>query len=448
MPLRDYDPHIRPDAEAWSALDETDAFSLVTRYHGSPGCEHPPAPNPHLHTALHVVVENQAALGDETPVAATIERLMREGLNRHDAVHAVGSVLAEHIYELLKGQRPATAAGSTVYYDELRALTAESWLRSGDVEQAGEPDRLTRADVLANDETEGTPAAFARLSDDDLLGLLFTEEDRLPRPAVDEILSRRHRLTGALIAVIIDPRNWNVPRPAWWATVHATFILGAIDDPIGDAALFSAMRDAEVQNCDWISMAMPSILGRRGRRVRDILSKITADSGEEPPLRVTALSALAATTLQDGEENDHVFAEIGRMFTDTSNDRYLRGHAGNVLLDFQVEEHRAALVAFAREEAGRQRDKPFPMLAFTEEDIGRAFSASSHLDTYRKDWLSFYDADQIASRQERWAREDAKREQAHTRPRALRIKAGRNDPCPCGSGKKYKKCCLGREPAA
>ena len=23
------------------------------------------------------------------------------------------------------------------------------------------------------------------------------------------------------------------------------------------------------------------------------------------------------------------------------------------------------------------------------------------------------------------------------------VKAGRNDPCPCGSGKKYKKCCLG-----
>jgi preprotein translocase subunit SecA len=23
-------------------------------------------------------------------------------------------------------------------------------------------------------------------------------------------------------------------------------------------------------------------------------------------------------------------------------------------------------------------------------------------------------------------------------------KIGRNDPCPCGSGKKYKKCCLNR----
>lgn len=27
-------------------------------------------------------------------------------------------------------------------------------------------------------------------------------------------------------------------------------------------------------------------------------------------------------------------------------------------------------------------------------------------------------------------------------------KAGRNDPCGCGSGKKYKKCCLGLEPVA
>jgi hypothetical protein len=28
------------------------------------------------------------------------------------------------------------------------------------------------------------------------------------------------------------------------------------------------------------------------------------------------------------------------------------------------------------------------------------------------------------------------------------VRVGRNDPCPCGSGKKYKKCCLGKEAAA
>jgi len=26
-------------------------------------------------------------------------------------------------------------------------------------------------------------------------------------------------------------------------------------------------------------------------------------------------------------------------------------------------------------------------------------------------------------------------------PRRLAVKVGRNDPCPCGSGKKYKRCC-------
>ena len=28
------------------------------------------------------------------------------------------------------------------------------------------------------------------------------------------------------------------------------------------------------------------------------------------------------------------------------------------------------------------------------------------------------------------------------------MKIGRNDPCPCGSGKKYKKCCLNEQQAS
>jgi uncharacterized protein len=33
---------------------------------------------------------------------------------------------------------------------------------------------------------------------------------------------------------------------------------------------------------------------------------------------------------------------------------------------------------------------------------------------------------------------------ARIKSRALSPKPGRNDPCPCGSGKKYKRCCLGK----
>ena len=37
---------------------------------------------------------------------------------------------------------------------------------------------------------------------------------------------------------------------------------------------------------------------------------------------------------------------------------------------------------------------------------------------------------------------DADRDQQKTQASPRRAKVGRNDPCPCGSGKKYKKCCL------
>ena len=46
-------------------------------------------PNEQLHATFHVVVENQIALGDELPVRRAVDRLMAEGLDRHQAVHAV-----------------------------------------------------------------------------------------------------------------------------------------------------------------------------------------------------------------------------------------------------------------------------------------------------------------------------------------------------------------------
>jgi hypothetical protein len=38
-------------------------------------------------------------------------------------------------------------------------------------------------------------------------------------------------------------------------------------------------------------------------------------------------------------------------------------------------------------------------------------------------------------------KETVDNEAVETLPRATERKIGRNDPCPCGSGKKYKKCC-------
>ena len=74
----------------------------------------------------HVIVENQIALADETPVAAVMARLMREGLDRHDAIHAIGSVLMGTFHGAPEdgGEADPTQA----YCQGLMQLTAERWL--------------------------------------------------------------------------------------------------------------------------------------------------------------------------------------------------------------------------------------------------------------------------------------------------------------------------------
>ena len=118
-----YDPLTAPDPEEWQEIDESIRIELVSAYHREASVE---LPNLLLHATIHVTVENQAMLGAETPVRATLDRLMREGLDRHEAVHAIGSILAHHIYDLL-GSPERRDDPNEPYYDELRSLTADGW---------------------------------------------------------------------------------------------------------------------------------------------------------------------------------------------------------------------------------------------------------------------------------------------------------------------------------
>jgi hypothetical protein len=124
-----YDPLIPPDPEQWSALEEQEQIDLVADYHRHARLR---APNAKVHAVIHVVVERQIALGDETPVRRTVQRLMSEGLDRHEAIHAVGLVLAGHMNDLVRGGEPKTDEDpNTAYYAALATLTAEEWRRSG-----------------------------------------------------------------------------------------------------------------------------------------------------------------------------------------------------------------------------------------------------------------------------------------------------------------------------
>ncbi len=121
-----YNPLVAPDPKEWLEMDEDRRVQMVLDYHRKAGIR---IPKPYLHAIIHTAVENQAALGDETPVEQTLRRLMDEGLDRHDAIHAVGSVLVNYIWDLLHGGGLADASDPNVaYFEEVRRLTAQKWL--------------------------------------------------------------------------------------------------------------------------------------------------------------------------------------------------------------------------------------------------------------------------------------------------------------------------------
>ena len=116
-----YDPAVGPDPTKWLELDDGERVVVVRQYHKRAKER---ADNPELHAVIHATVETQLAEGDPA-VKAAFDRLSQQGLDRHHVVHAIGSVLADEIYGVMKSQR---AHDPLEYARKLNELSAEVWL--------------------------------------------------------------------------------------------------------------------------------------------------------------------------------------------------------------------------------------------------------------------------------------------------------------------------------
>jgi len=127
MAAKRYNPLSAPNAERWLAEDHAEKLARVLRSHRR---ERLDASQLKVHAILHTIVENQIALGDATPVPEAIDRLMAEGLDRHEAIHAVASKLTEHLWDILHVETQPSDDLHEAYFDAVRQLTAEEWLNS------------------------------------------------------------------------------------------------------------------------------------------------------------------------------------------------------------------------------------------------------------------------------------------------------------------------------
>ena len=121
-PIASYDARRSPDSRRWLRMSEGDRMDQVETYHEE-SRPHPPGPNPTMHAITHVVVETQLALDDPPEVRKALHRLLQEGLDRHDAIHTIGTLVSEHILGSMQDGGPPDPGS---YVEALAVLTAAS----------------------------------------------------------------------------------------------------------------------------------------------------------------------------------------------------------------------------------------------------------------------------------------------------------------------------------
>ena len=297
---------------------------------------------------------------------------------------------------------------------------------------------------------------LAKLEPQALIGRLVADEDRAPRNLIDAAARRGDAMVAALAGHLGE--HWHDDEPGeWWLRLHAAMILGLIPGERSGASLVDLLRrvvaDEDDALQDWLAGAWPALFANKPSAVIALLRALCTDRDVDWYGRANALDAVvAAAQREDAAALDEALDWVAGLAADASEDWSMRRCCGDMLLDFPRPRHRPLVDEFAR--GRRVAGDP------SSEDVAQAFARGTDEPDWKRfdDPWDFYTAEAIAERQQRWAEEDAREkgddtpgdpdEDAFDAPPLPYVRAmpkvGRNDPCPCGSGKKFKHCCLSK----
>ena len=298
------------------------------------------------------------------------------------------------------------------------------------------------------------------LSPSSLVDILIENEDRVPRNVIDECARRGDSMVEKLSYLIEDNMNWSdVSSGEWWLKLHAVMILGLIPTERAGMLLVKFMRrmarEKDHDLPDWLAGYWPALFRNIPESVLPVLRDLAEDYAVSWYIRAGAIEACVGVALYQGSAGLELALKwLAGIVSDEEEDWTLRLCSGNTLLDFPRVQYKPLL----EEMAARQGNFG---VHFAQSDVAKAYIAmqdKADWERFSNPW-KFYSPDEIAARTQRWVEEDAGKDEAivygtndydlyldepYVRAEA---KVGRNDPCPCGSGKKYKKCCLNADEA-
>lgn len=307
-------------------------------------------------------------------------------------------------------------------------------------------------------------AELAPLGPEALIELMIRDEDRVPRNVIDACARQGEAMVEWLEQILLNDRAWSdiETRGEWWLLLHAVMILGLITGERAAQVLVKSMRRLSEEEDegpeDWIAAYWPALLRNKPASVLPAVRALAEDRDVDWFMRVQAIDGTAAL-MQRESDLEAALDWAANIVADENEDWDTRLSTGNLLLDFPRDRYRALLDGLAAQQSGWG-------VMFAADDVRKSYVAMQdrpEWDRFDNPW-KFYDPHEIEKRRARWEEEDRRAAERGDGPEdefdgALHEaagddfviehpyvrtapKTGRNDPCHCGSGKKYKKCCL------
>lgn len=207
--------------------------------------------------------------------------------------------------------------------------------------------------------------------------------------------------------------------PEVWAPLHAWRALGQLGATSATQPLLSLME--QLQHDDWAIRELPDVFAMLGPATLHDLQTFLADSRRDDLARVSAAEAIKRVGLRHEGTRDTCAFIIQHQLT---HHQCQQPHVNGFLVADLIHLNATEAIETIRE-AFRQNNVDVSIIGDAEE-VELWFGLRTQRSTPRpKSWIP-----QLLNRQ----LHRAERPQHHG-------KVGRNEPCPCGSGRKYKRCC-------
>ena len=293
------------------------------------------------------------------------------------------------------------------------------------------------------------------MDEEELFAFVVACDDELNLEVVHECARRGEAMVPLLRQHLEDAANWtdSIDESDWWALLHAVHILGLIPGEASADALLGAFRRINFEEyndlSDWLSTHWPALCQNKTEFTSTPLRQIAEDHTIRWYARCQATNCVVAAAAESGSaELEQAIDWLAARCGDESEDRDFRVIAGHTLIDFPRERHLTIMEGLV---ALQEPLSPVEN-SYTVAEIQHAFDTGDDPEWQRfsNPW-KFYDPDEIRRRQARWLAEAEDFDSdlyGNDRGAPLRTyvrdqaKIGRNEPCPCGSGRKYKKCCM------